>query len=64
MALRSGTGVRCARMSSAVLPVAFTAARAASSSSDVEPDADDHVHGPAGLGAHLDEDAAELAAAR
>ena len=31
---------------------------------DVEADADDHVHGPAGLGAHLDENAAELAAAR
>ena len=37
MALRSGTGVRCARMSSATLPVALTAARAASSSTTLRP---------------------------
>ena len=49
MALRSGTGARCARMSSAVLPVAATAARAASSSITLRPDADHHVHRPARL---------------
>ena len=37
IALRSGTGAQCARMSSAVLPVAFTASRASSSSATLRP---------------------------
>ena len=39
-------------------------ARACVIQHDVESDARHHVHGPARLGAHFDEDAAQLAVAR